>query len=146
MAWHLTKDRETLWMRNTLLDLQFDPILVGFLRHVTALLYVLMWLSLLYNCIPSLWHIFAAISWLLTLLSHRADSRLKYFLPYIGCWTVVCMVVERSVVSYLHLYFLFFTTEHCHQSLQTSLQLVTYLILLEAMYRISAQVCNNRFN
>ena len=41
MAWHLTKDRKTLSMRNTVLGLQFDPVWAGFLRNVTALLYLL---------------------------------------------------------------------------------------------------------
>jgi len=45
-----------------------------------------------YNSIPSLSHIFAAVFWLLTLLSHHADSKLKYFLPDIECWTVVWLL------------------------------------------------------
>jgi len=144
MAWHLTKDRKTLSMRNTLLGLHFDPGWIGFLRNVTALLYLLMWLSLLYNSIPSLSRIFAAVSWLLTHLSHRADSKLKYFCQTLsaeqlyGCSTQSCQLLKFVV--------LFCTIEHCHQLLQKmSLQLVIYIILLEAIYRNSVQVCNNKF-
>ena len=83
MAWHWTKDRETLSMRNTFLGLQFDPIWVGFSRNVTQhhciLLYLLMWLSLLHN------------------------SKLKYFLPDM---LNSCMVVECSNVSYKFVVFL----------------------------------------